>query len=147
MINTLPSVGRVTAVSSTMDEWIRQLASLDWQERVGAAKKLAKAGQAAVPYLISAATSELFLVRYSAVWSLGKIGTEDVLQPVCDALSDEHWAVRETAARTLGDLTHLNSKYSVTYLMNCTGDEDKRVRLAAIEALGQLSSRRKKKAT
>lgn len=136
-VNTLPNAEQATLAPSKLDQWISQLNSISWQERVSAAKSLAMAGQIAIPHLITATHSEHFSVRYAATWALGRIGGDGVIAALCDALSDSHWAVRETAAHSLGKL---KSKHAVPALMEATGDDAKQVRYAAIDALASISN-------
>ncbi len=137
-VNTLPGAEQTSLAPSKLDDWVSQLNSISWQERVAAAKSLAMAGQIAIPQLINALHSEHFSVRYAATWALGRIGGDGVVAALCEALQDAHWAVRETAARSLGKL---KSKHAVPALMQATGDGAKQVRYAAIDALAEISNK------
>lgn len=98
--------------------------------------------------------NKLFEVRESAAWALGQIGGVEVVSPLVNALKDNDPRVRETAARSLGqihfqrdvmasidrfaDTNELNK--GKEQLLRSLKDKELNVRAAAAASLGNYSS-------
>ncbi len=74
-------------------------------------------------------------VSISAAETLGKIGGEDAVSPLTNALRDTRWRVREVAAFALGNI---EADYAVQPLIEALNDNEPSVRRAAAEAIRQL---------
>ncbi|MBK5189981.1 MAG: HEAT repeat domain-containing protein [Methanosarcinales archaeon] len=73
-------------------------------------------------------------VRAKAVEALGKIGDARVVEPLMQALKDEHWDVRRKAVWALGNMGEI----AVEPLMQALKDEHWDVRRKAAWALGNI---------
>jgi len=86
-------------------------------------------------YLTAALAYSDWVVRTAAVQVLGKQGERAPLEPLLNALQDEHAAVRAMAARALG---MQGKRTPVEPLIVALHDPEWRVRTAAVLALGKL---------
>ncbi len=73
-------------------------------------------------------------VRAKAVEALGKIRDARVVEPLMQALNDEHWDVRRKAAWALGNMGEI----AVEPLIQALNDEHWDVRRKAAWALGNI---------
>ncbi|HEX6482558.1 MAG TPA: HEAT repeat domain-containing protein [Ktedonobacteraceae bacterium] len=89
-------------------------------------------------YLTAALTYSDWAMRTAAVQALGKQGQHTPLQPLLNALQDEHVAVRAMAARALG---MQGERMPVEPLIVALHDPAWRVRTAAVLALGRLTNK------
>ncbi len=89
-------------------------------------------------YLATALTYSDWVMRTAAVQALGKQGERAPLEPLLNALQDEHEAVRAIAARALG---MQGERTPVEPLIVALHDPAWRVRTAAALALGRLTNR------
>lgn len=77
-------------------------------------------------------------VRINAAWALGMIEDARAVEPLRGVLRDPDPILRATAVSALGDIEALGSAADVERVLR--EDNDRRVRLAAIEALGNIES-------
>ena len=89
-------------------------------------------------YLIAALTYSDWVIRAAAVQALGKQGERAPLEPLLNALQDEHVAVRAMAARALG---MQGERTPVEPLIVALHDTAWRVRAAAVLALGRFTNK------
>jgi hypothetical protein len=89
-------------------------------------------------YLIAALTYSDWVMRAAAVQALGKQGERAPLEPLLNALQDEHVAVRAMAARALG---MQGERTPVEPLIVALNDTAWRVRAAAVLALGRFTNK------
>jgi HEAT repeat protein len=75
-------------------------------------------------------------VKINAAWALGMIEDPRAVDPLRRVLRDADPILRATAVEALGDIEALNSAADVERVLR--EDSDRRVRLAAIEALGNI---------
>jgi len=102
--------------------------------REDAAAGLAGIGKAAVPALLQALSHADWVVRLHAVEALGKIKSADAVLPLLGVLfNDRDAAVREDAARSLGDI---GDPRAVEFLLAAMKEPG--IRPLAIEALGKI---------
>jgi HEAT repeat protein len=88
-----------------------------------------------LPYLHAPQQNRGWLIRITA-HALGRIGTDAVLQPLCNVLaSDPDWFARLGAAEGLG---HMREERAIGALCNALTDRDGRVRGQAKESLREL---------
>ncbi len=103
-----------------------------------ATKALGKIGPAAVPALIKALRhSDDRWLRGGAAKSLGRIGTEEAMPELIEALGDPYDDVRLNAAEALGKIGPA-AKQAVPALIETLGDPEHNVRVNAAEALGKI---------
>ena len=76
-------------------------------------------------------------LRSAAVRALGDLGDEALLEPLIDALQDEHRLVRVSAVRALG---HLKERIPIEHLLLALRDEEWEVREVTVLILGTLSN-------
>lgn len=106
--------------------------------RVDATDALARIGRPALASLIEALRHEAWILRLHACEALGKIGAEEAVEPLCEAiLRDRDTAVRQDAAKALGGI---GSPRALAALTTALMDLD--VRPFAVEALGKLKDPR-----
>jgi HEAT repeat protein len=106
--------------------------------REEAAAGLAAIGDPAIPSLVNALRHEEWLIRLHAVEALGKTRSPQAVEPLLAILfNDQDSAVREDAARALGDI---GDSRSVEYL--CMLLRDPALRTVAVEALGRIGDTR-----
>jgi HEAT repeat protein len=79
------------------------------------------------------------LNRDAAAWALGRIGSEGVLKPLLDALSDPGWQVRREAAEALGSL---EDDRAVPALTEALDDTETVVREWAARSLETITGRK-----
>jgi HEAT repeat protein len=89
-------------------------------------------------YLTTALTYSDWVMRTAAVQALGKQGESAPLEPLLNALQDEHAAVRAMAVRALG---MQGERTPVEPLIAALHDPAWRVRTAAVLALGRLTNK------
>lgn len=89
-------------------------------------------------YLTAALTYSDWVMRTAAVQALGKRGERAPLEPLLNALQDEHAAVRAMAARALG---MQGERTPVEPLIVALHDPAWRVRTAAVLALGRFTNK------
>ncbi|MHC4777760.1 MAG: HEAT repeat domain-containing protein [Planctomycetota bacterium] len=82
--------------------------------------------------------SSTSLMRKFAARYLKDYGDDRAIEPLIEALSDEHHEVRREAADTLGVI---GNGRAVEALQNATGDADEKVRKSAEEALKAIAGR------
>ncbi|MBZ0297951.1 MAG: HEAT repeat domain-containing protein [Anaerolineae bacterium] len=125
-------------------ELIRYIISLlndkNWNVRCSAIEALAWFRSLdALPGLIAHVKDTNESVRVAALQAIAEIGDIAAASQIEDALFDERFRVRETAAYVIG---HLRAKSSIPALTEvATKDSDEMVRLAALEALGNVGGR------
>ncbi len=106
--------------------------------RADATDALARIGRPAVASLLAALQHEEWILRLHACEALGKIGAEDAVEPLCQAmLHDRDTAVRQDAAKALGGI---GSPKALDALVLALKNVD--VRPYAVEALGKLKDAR-----
>jgi HEAT repeat protein len=106
--------------------------------RVDATEALARIGRPALASLLVALRHEAWILRLHACEALGKIGADEAVDAVCQAmLNDRDAAVRQDAAKALGGI---GSPLAVEALTTALADLD--VRPFAVEALGKLKDPR-----
>jgi len=76
--------------------------------------------------------------RDAAVWALGRIGGERVLEPLLEALSDPEWQVRREAAQALGNI---EDDRAVSALTGALDDTETVVREWAARSLETITGR------
>ncbi|QSJ18522.1 HEAT repeat domain-containing protein [Nostoc sp. UHCC 0702] len=91
--------------------------------------------------LLALLKDESEIVRYSAVWALGKLGnaSPQVVEALLALLKDESLIVRNSAAWALGKLGKASPQV-VEALLVLLKNESYRVRDSAVEALGKLGN-------
>lgn len=140
-----------------------------WQLRKTAAEELGKFGPEAVPILIEALESRNEKVQEAAVKVLGELGDERALKPflrymgnpksdvrwavakalpklgpvtlspLLSSLTDQDWAVRQTAAAALGNL---KNPAAVDGLIRTLDDQNRGVSSSVASALGKIGDPR-----
>ncbi|MGQ0810529.1 MAG: HEAT repeat domain-containing protein [Nitrospiraceae bacterium] len=106
--------------------------------RVETAAAFGFLGAVAVPSLVDALKHSDWLVRLHAVEALGKIKSSEAVEPLLFVLfNDRDTAVREDAARALGDIGDARAIDFLLHVMKEPG-----LRPIAIEALGRIGDRR-----
>lgn len=80
--------------------------------------------------------NERWEVRKVCVRVLRRLGREETVDPLIDALGDEDWNVRHSAAYGMGKLESYITNGRFKRIMNGAGDKDWRVREAHCSALG-----------
>jgi HEAT repeat protein len=81
--------------------------------------------------------AELPVSMQYRVYLLGKIGSENAVEPLITALGDQDWRVRNRAADALGNI---GSERAVEPLITALGDENRGVHEIAVWALGNIGS-------
>ena len=76
-----------------------------------------------------------YWARVWAVRALRYVWAEPAAPAVVDALGDDHWRVREMAAKVVGDR---QIGEAADHLVTLLGDDTPRVRAAAVRALGEV---------
>jgi HEAT repeat protein len=106
--------------------------------RVDATDALASIGRPALATLLAALRHEEWILRLHACESLGKIGAEEAVTPLCEVmLHDRDMAVRQDAAKALGSI---GRPAAFDALAKAVADLS--VRPYAVEALGKLKDPR-----
>jgi len=116
---------------------IKPVSEIDQQTRV---VRSPPAMQATFGEPIPKPRDEEWGTRGTAAWALGRIGDTRAVEPLIDALKDEHEYVRMYAARALGWIGDVRAVDALTYVASM--DEDNRVREAAAEALEKIRAGR-----
>jgi HEAT repeat protein len=80
-------------------------------------------------------------IRWTAAYTLGKIGDPRAVDSLIEALKDEDSGVRRTAARSLGEIGDVRAVDALTYIAQ--NDEDEYFRKAAAEALAAIENANK----
>ncbi len=106
--------------------------------RVDTTNALARIGRPALVTLLAALRHEEWVLRLHACEALGKIRAEEAVEPLCEILvKDRDMAVRQDAARALGDIGHAKALEALTAAL-----QDIQVRPFAVAALGKLKDPR-----
>lgn len=107
--------------------------------REATAEELGRIGSfEAVPALIRLLNDNEGRVRCAAVEALGEIGSADAVPHLIKILQDRYAGSREAAAQALGNIASYHAVEALVHLLK--GDESSHVKLAAIEALGEIGS-------
>ncbi|MBN2469199.1 MAG: HEAT repeat domain-containing protein [Anaerolineae bacterium] len=113
----------------------------EWTVRWAAAEALGWiANPGTIPALVALLEDEHWIVRVAALRALVEMADTSVVPYIAELLDDPVKNVRETAASVIGELGG-QSTLAATRLGAALADPDEFVRLAAIQALGQLQDR------
>src|SRR2546426_4041622 len=106
--------------------------------RVDATDALSRIGRPALATLLAALRHEEWILRLHACESLGKIGAEEAVAPLCEVmLHDRDAAVRQDAAKAVGSIGHPAAFEALAKAV-----ADLSVRPYAVDALGRLKDLR-----
>src|SRR3989441_5863884 len=106
--------------------------------RVDATDALSRIGRPALATLLAALRHEEWILRLHACESLGKIGAEEAVTPLCEVmLHDRDAAVRQDAAKAVGNIGHPAAFEALAKAV-----ADLSVRPYAVDALGRLKDLR-----
>ncbi|MBY0496220.1 MAG: HEAT repeat domain-containing protein [Cyanobacteria bacterium] len=92
---------------------------------------------AATELLIDLVSAEWPAVRSAALNALAKIDVDTFITSISALDPDEHWSVRASLARTLGDLSRERAQPALTLMLN---DSDQRVVPAVLDALAKIGA-------
>ncbi len=107
---------------------IADLSSRAWEIRRDAADVLGdRMDHTAVPALIEALGDTVGAVRCAAAQALGRIGGEEVLDPLLQCLDDPNFAAPGPVLEALGTMS-MRSKQAIPYLIQYLRDPDPRTR-------------------
>ncbi|UCE39890.1 MAG: HEAT repeat domain-containing protein [Candidatus Aminicenantes bacterium] len=133
--NAILVLGRI-GTPKAMDAVVGALKNQKFNHRVRAYAAMALGDTESEDHVVSLIealqTDSHWWVRNFAVGSLGKIGSERVIDPLIEAMNDENPYVRRAAVSVLGELKPDNAFLS---LIGALGDEDWQIRLQAPEIL------------
>lgn len=143
-LSSILLLGRGGGGKSSVKPLIRYLSSDYEIVRKAATEALGLVGQPAVGSLIKALKGRDTHTRVHAAWALGLIGGTQAVESLMQALGDELWKVRQSAAGALAEiaiaqpgLSDLNR--AVDPLIQTLKDENKEVREAGVWALMSLA--------
>lgn len=109
----------------------------DSYSKIRAIQSLALEGKQAIPLLVEATHDQNYLVRGSALISLGEIANQKTIKLIQKSLKDDNSHVRGCAIEALGNLKHKESAMLLIGLLEGTGTQD-----VAIVALGKIDDMR-----
>ena len=121
--------------SAAVDPIARLLKGEERGMQSAAVRILGKIGTPASEALIATLKTSQWRARMGAARALGTIKGPTALNPLLDALRDDHQGVRATAASALGDL---GDAHAMQALIKTLKDEKPAVRAAAARGLGKL---------
>mgnify|MGYP001028237481 CR=1 FL=1 len=115
---------------------VRALVSTDPRVRRYAAEVLGVPQEKILPYLITSLQDEASGMRRAGAYALGKLGDQQAVEPLTEALYDDQDQVRREAVRSLGQLK------AVEALIEALSHPDDAIRHSAVDALGDLEDPR-----
>ena len=106
------------AIERSSDELIADLTSRAWELRRDACEDLGERREArAVPYIVNLLKDAVGAVRYAAVQSLGRIGGDEVVQPLLECLTDENFGDHARVLEAVGNMRRVEAiPYLIQYL-------------------------------
>ena len=110
--------------------------------RVAATKELVEMGPPAIPALLDALRGGLWFTRECAARALGRIGGDEVIEPLMERLQDENVGVRHSALEALSRMVERDGPEQIGAAVADLEPRRAAVVLEAIRAANPLTGRR-----
>jgi len=134
------SLGKLSDARA-IEPLIKALGDKEWLVSHDVAKALVTFGVLIVEPLIQELANENQQVREQAAFALGELDDPRAVEPLITLLTDEHYRTRRAAARSLGELGDIKAVEPLINAYKNKKDENSRLRVEAIEALGKIYSK------
>jgi len=113
-------------IERSTDDLIADLSSRAWELRRDACEDLGQRGEKiAVAYIVNLLKDSVGAVRYAAVQSLGRIGGDEIVQPLLDCLADEGFGDHAPVLEAIGNMGRAEA---IPYLIKFLRDPDPMMR-------------------
>ena len=114
------------AIERSTEELIEDLSSRAWELRRDACEDLGRRREKkGVPYVINLLKDSVGAVRFAAVQTLGRIGGDEVVQPLLSCLADESFGDHAPVLEAIGNMRRAEA---IPYLIHFLHDQDPTIR-------------------
>ena len=106
-------------------------------DKIKSIRSIGRLGDVGISLLIEVLRDENANLRKSSAYALGRIKSDEAVEPLIGAMYDKDIDVRWSVAYALGEI---NSKTAVKPLINALSDENNNIQTSALYALGKMKS-------